>query len=180
MARRAASIWRAVSLPRPTAFRPKSPKLTLAPRVAKPVLRPFCSLRNFLLAGCSMFHSRFLAALFLFSGHRLFAAVQRVALVNPNLDTDDAVGGLRLGKAVVDLGAQGVQRHTAFAIPLGTSDFSPVQTARTHDLDALRAEAHGVLHRAFHGTAEHHTLFELLGDAVGDDLSISLGFAHFL
>src|SRR5512141_647917 len=54
MARRAASIWRAVRRPRPMALRPYSPKLTLAPRVATPVLRPFCSLRYFLRVGCSM------------------------------------------------------------------------------------------------------------------------------
>jgi hypothetical protein len=57
MARRAASIWRAVRRPRSVAFRPKSPNDTLAPRVAMPVLRPFCSLRNFLRAGCSIAYS---------------------------------------------------------------------------------------------------------------------------
>src|SRR5574340_1709681 len=119
MARRAASICRAVKRPRPTAFRPKSPKLTSAPRVARPVLRPFCSLRNFLLAGCSMFHSRFLAALLGFGGCRLLATVQRVALVDPHLDADDAVGRLRLGKSIIDFGAKRMQRNATFAVPLG-------------------------------------------------------------
>src|SRR5690554_3511782 len=54
MARRAASIWRAVIRPRPVAFRPNSPKDTWVPRVARPVLRPLCSLRYFLREGCSM------------------------------------------------------------------------------------------------------------------------------
>ena len=54
MARRAASIWRAVRRPRSVAFRPNSPNDTSAPRVAMPVLRPFCSLRNLRRAGCSM------------------------------------------------------------------------------------------------------------------------------
>src|SRR6185503_11209444 len=40
--RRAASSWRAVRRPRVVAFRPYSPKATLLPRVAMPVLRPFC------------------------------------------------------------------------------------------------------------------------------------------
>src|SRR5947208_1955077 len=57
IARRAASICRAVSRPRPTAFRPKSPKLTLAPTVATPLFRPFCSLRYLRLAGCSILRS---------------------------------------------------------------------------------------------------------------------------
>src|SRR5262249_1720709 len=57
MARRAASSWRAVRRPRVVAFRPYSPKDTLAPRVATPVLRPFCCLRYFVRAGWSMAYS---------------------------------------------------------------------------------------------------------------------------
>src|SRR5688572_6539394 len=53
-ARRAASSWRAVSRPRPMALRPYSPKATLAPRVATPVLRPFCCFLYFVRDGCSM------------------------------------------------------------------------------------------------------------------------------
>src|SRR3990167_299280 len=40
--------------PRSVALRPNSPKDTLAPRVATPVFRPFCSLRYLRRAGCSM------------------------------------------------------------------------------------------------------------------------------
>src|SRR6185295_3765284 len=57
IARRAASIWRAVRRPRVVAFSPYSPKLTLLPRVAIPRLRPFCSLRYLRLAGCSILRS---------------------------------------------------------------------------------------------------------------------------
>src|SRR3989338_2926888 len=101
IARRAASIWRAVKRPRATAFRPKSPKLTLLPRVARPVLRPFCSLRYFLLAGCSMFCSRLSYFLLRFGGsrHCNFLA-SSFSLEHPNLNADDAVSGLRLGSAV--------------------------------------------------------------------------------
>src|ERR1700676_2290076 len=92
IARRAASIWRAVKRPRPTAFRPNSPKLTFAPRVATPVLRPFCSLRYFLLAGCSILRSSSCLALGFGRGrgHRLFAAAQQFALDTPTLDADHA------------------------------------------------------------------------------------------
>src|SRR5687768_15266113 len=54
MARRAASSCRAVRRPRVVALRPYSPNDTLAPRVATPVLRPFCCLRYLVRAGCSM------------------------------------------------------------------------------------------------------------------------------
>src|SRR6185436_14118243 len=98
IARRAASIWRAVNRPRPTAFNPNSPKLTFAPRVATPVLRPFCSLRYFLLAGCSILGSSscFPLGLGSGSGQRLFAAAKHFALEHPDFDADHAVGGLRL------------------------------------------------------------------------------------
>src|SRR3982751_5431058 len=87
IARRAASIWRAVRRPRAMAFRPNSPNETFAPRVATPLLRPFCSLRYFLLAGCSISHPGF-AAGFLFAfgfrrrGGGLFALRQHFALVD--------------------------------------------------------------------------------------------------
>src|SRR6266446_2729961 len=45
MARRAASIWRLVIQQASTACRPKSPKATVAPRVAMPWRRPRCILR---------------------------------------------------------------------------------------------------------------------------------------
>src|SRR6185436_7000461 len=129
MARRAASIWRAVRRPRPTAFKPYSPKLTLAPRVATPVLRPFCSLRYFLLAGCSIPRSSscFLLRLRRWRHHGLLAAAEHFALEYPHLDTDHPVGRLGLGKAIVDVGSQGMQRHPAFAVPLGARDFDAVQ-----------------------------------------------------
>src|SRR5690606_10783790 len=104
------------------------------------------------------------AALFVARGggfRRHFAVRQHVALVNPHFDADDAVGRLGFGRTVFDIGAQGVQGHTAFAIPFGTSDFDAVQTARAHDLDALGTEAHGVLHSALHGAAELDALFKL-------------------
>src|SRR5690606_23681078 len=109
----------------------------------------------------------------------LFVLAQHFALEDPHLDTDDAVGGRGFRGCVVDVGTQGVQRHTTFAIPLGTSDFGTVQTTRRHDLDALGTEAHGVLHGALHGATEHDALLELLSDRVGDQLSIDFRLADF-
>src|SRR5215831_2999434 len=143
IARRAASIWRAVSRPRPTALSPYSPKLTLAPTVATPLLRPFCSLRYFLLAGCSIFrscgpaHSLRRLGFRHRRGLRLGVVRHHLAFEHPHLDANDTVRGLRFGEAVVDVRAQRVQRHPSFAIPLGTGDFDAVQPPRAHDLDAL-------------------------------------------
>jgi hypothetical protein len=52
IARRAASISRAVMRARSVAFRPNSPKDTLLPRCARPVLRPLNCLRYLVRFGC--------------------------------------------------------------------------------------------------------------------------------
>src|SRR3989338_2931116 len=180
IARRAASIWRAGKRPRATAFRPNSPKLTLLPRVAIPVLRPFCSLRYFLLAGCSMFCSRLSCFLFRLSGDwRSNLLIRDFALEPPSLYANDSISGFCFGGAVINIGTQSMQWHTALAIPLGASDFNAVQSARAHDLDALGAQSHRVLHRPLHRTAEHDALFQLRGDAVSDQLRINFRLAHF-
>jgi hypothetical protein len=72
------------------------------------------------------------------------------------------------------------KRHAAFAVPLATCDLDAVQAARRHDLDAQGTQTHGVLHGALHGAAEHDAFLELLRDAVGDQLGIDFGLAHFL
>src|SRR5687768_11514915 len=72
-----------------------------------------------------------------------------------------------------------MQRYATFAIPLGPRDLDTVQAASAHDLDALRAQTHRVLHRAFHRTTEHDPFFELLGNRVGDQLRIDFRFADF-
>src|SRR5512143_1390948 len=195
IARRAASIWRAVRRPRPVAFSPYSPKETFWPTVATPLLRPFCSLRYFRLAGCSILRSwsccrtrrrgaaaRPLRRFRLRRGSRRGLGVVRehLALEHPHLDADHAVRRARFREAVVDVGAQRVQRHPALAVPLGARDLDAVEPARAHDLDPLCAEPHRVLHRALHRAAEHDPLLELLGDRVGDQLRVDLGLADLL
>src|SRR5690606_33392243 len=90
-------------------------------------------------------------------GHRV--VLEHFTFEHPDLHADDAVGRLRFVEAVVDVGAQGVQRHAAFAVPLHTGDFSAAETARHVDADALGAETHGRLHRALHRAAEGDTAF---------------------
>src|SRR3979490_1783486 len=160
MARRAASISRAVMRARLVAFRPDSPKDTLLPRCARPGSRPWTR--------SGLFFARLL---------RELGLVEYLALEYPHLDADDAVGGVRFRQTVIDVGAEGVQRNAALAVPLGAGDFRTVEASGNAHLHAQRAAAHGAHHRALHGAAEHHALLDLLRDAVADQLRIELGLS---
>src|SRR5215468_725402 len=104
MATRAASICRAVSRPHSVACRPKSPNETSSPPLARPAIRPFIDLRNFVLLGDSIvlaLASR-LRRLLERPAHALRG--EHFALEDPTLDADDPVGGAGLGEAVLDVG----------------------------------------------------------------------------
>src|SRR3546814_5399416 len=59
IARRQASIWRAVTRAGSIAFRPKAPKLRSVPPLATPLMRPLKALRNLVRFGCNISrHSR--------------------------------------------------------------------------------------------------------------------------
>src|SRR4029079_11821806 len=101
-----------------------------------------------------------------------------LALVDPDLHADPAEGGLGLVEAVVDVGAQRVQRDAALAVKLRARHLGAVEAARALDPDALGTRAHGRLHGLAHGAAELHPAAELLGDTLGDQLSVDLGVLH--
>src|SRR5882757_10444492 len=122
MARRAASISRAVMRQRSVALRPYSPNATKLPRCALPEILPLNCLRNLVRFGCIM--CRYLnstlrrhcgldrlPSLGLRLGRLGFRLIEDFAFEYPHLDADNAVCRLRLGKTVVDVGAERVQRH---------------------------------------------------------------------
>src|SRR6185437_7123514 len=100
-----------------------------------------------------------------------------LALEHPHLDAAGAEGGEGGRGAVVDVGAQRVQRHTAFAVPLHARDLGAAQAARAVDADALGAQAHGRLHGALHGAPKGDAALELLGDVLGDQRGVDLRLA---
>lgn len=102
-----------------------------------------------------------------------------LAFVDPDLDADHAERGMRFGKAVVDIGAQRLQRDGTLVILLAASDLRAVETAGNHHFDALDARTHRTADRLLHRAAERHTLFELLRDAFGDELRVGIGFPDF-
>src|SRR4029079_6742998 len=161
-ARRAASIWRAVTRSGSIAFSPYWPNDNVAPEVAVPWMRPLCAFRNFVFLGCIMAYalnslcSGSVAARTpalalghsLVLGHRI--VLEDLALEDPDLDAAGAEGRERGRNAVIDVGAQRVQRHATFAVPLHAGDFRTTQTTRAVDTDALGAETHRGLHGALH------------------------------
>ena len=116
------------------------------------------------------------------TGHasRASAGRQNLALEDPALDADLAVRGVGLGEAVLDVGAQRVQRHATLAVPLVARHLGAAQAARAGDADALGAELHRRLHRLLHGAAEGDAALELGRDVLGDELGVGLGLADLL
>src|SRR5699024_3602203 len=97
-----------------------------------------------------------------------------VALVDPHLHADPAEGGTGLEEAVVDVGAQRVQRHPALTVELGAAHLRAAEPAGDLHPDALGAGAQRGLDALAHGAAEGDAGGELLGDALGDQLSVDL------
>src|ERR1019366_7950334 len=106
--------------------------------------------------------------------------IQNFALVQPRLDADHPVRGVRFGETVIDVGAQGVQRKLPLQIPFAARDFRAVQTAAHAHLDALAAEAQRRIHRFAHRPPEGHALFQLQSDRFAHQLRVQLRLVHFL
>src|SRR5690606_4207233 len=109
--------------------------------------------------------------------HRIVA--ENLALEDPALDADHAIGCQRLGLGVVDIRAQRVQRNAALAVPLDARDLRAAETAAAGDPDALGAEAESGLHGALHSTAERDAADQLVGHTLGDELRVDLRLADF-
>src|SRR3954447_1877634 len=112
-------------------------------------MRPLCAFRNFVFLGCIMAYAlnslcsgcvaaRTPALAFghsLVLGHRI--VLEDLALEDPDLDAAGPEGGERGGNAVIDVGAQRMQRHPALAVPFHARDFGAAETARAVDADAF-------------------------------------------
>src|SRR6185437_12687426 len=181
-ARRAASIWRAVMRSGAIAFRPNWPNDNVAPEVAVPWMRPLCAFRNFVFFGCIMAYALKPSLLrsgsvatrpravalghLLVLGHRI--VLQDLALEDPDLDAAGAERGECRRYAVVDIGAQRMQRHPPLAVPFHAGDFGAAETARAVDANAFGAKAHRRLHCALHRATKRDAALELLRDRFGD------------
>src|SRR5580692_5520397 len=191
-ARRAASIWRAVTRSGSIALSPNWPNARSIALEATPWMRPLWALRNLVRIGCSIIYA-FIDPVrsgciparpaglalghFLVLRHRV--VLHDLALEDPDFHAAGAVGGERRRHAVIDVGAQGVQRHAAFAIPLHPCDFGTAEPAGAVDADAASAKPHRRLHGALHRAAKGDAALELLRDRFGDQLRVELRFTYF-
>src|SRR5207302_7214142 len=96
------------------------------------------------------------------AGHALEALGHDLALVDPDLDADAAEGRLRLCEAVVDVGADRVQRHAALGVALRTAHLGAAEATAALHPHALRARPHGRGERALHRAPEADAVLELL------------------
>src|ERR1700710_1762881 len=137
-------------------FRPKSPNERSEPRHALPHMRPRCCFRYLTLFGINItkpsqhLSGQRLSTLCLRLEHAccrsrltLLAALALlvdVPTVDPGLHPDNPVGGVRLGKSIIDIGTKRMQRQPALQVPLRAGNLVPVQTSRYPNLDALAAK----------------------------------------
>src|SRR5262249_44042052 len=108
-------------------------------------------------------------------GETLVALGHDLALVDPDLHADPAEGRLRLTGAVVDVRTDRVQRDTALRGALDAAHPAAAEAAGALDLHAVGAGAHRRGERALHRPPEAHTVLELLGDRLRDQLGVEFG-----
>src|SRR5690606_19470102 len=125
------------------------------PATARPATRPVATLVTVPAPGTGTGGGRL----------TLGAGGRRLTLVDPHLHADAAEGGAGLVEAVVDVGAQRVQRHPPLAVELRARHLGAAQAARALHPDALGAALHRRLHRLAHRPAERDAAGELLGHA---------------
>src|SRR5690606_31800214 len=90
-------------------------------------------------------------------------------------DADASEGGVGLCGAVVDLGAEGVQRHAALMVTLDAAHLGAAETTCGDNLDALDLRlTHGRLDGLAHCAAEGDTVDQLLSDGLGDQVGVGV------
>src|SRR5205814_5181593 len=101
-------------------------------------------------------------------------------LVDPDLDPDGAEGRLGGGAAVVDVGAEGVQRDAALAVVFAARHLGTAQAASGVEADALRSRAHGAEDGLLHRALVADAALDLARDVLGDELRVELGLLDLL
>src|SRR5579875_185197 len=105
---------------------------------------------------------------------RLFLGSEIIAVVDPHLDADVALGRLGFGKAVFDLGPQGGQGDAAGHATLRAGHFCTAQPAGQLNTNPLGPRFHRCIDSALHSAAKAGPLLQLLGNVFRHQLRIPL------
>ena len=97
------------------------------------------------------------------------------SLVDPDLDTNDAVGGLALGKGVVHIRLQRRQRNRSEANVESTAHLSSTQTSGDLDANALGTVLHRGLTSLLQRSTKIRSLLHLLRDGFRNQSRVDLG-----
>src|SRR6185437_1286670 len=117
---------------------PYSPNASPPPRHAFPVRRPRCCFLYFTFLGINMMSCP--CPLRFGAGTALSALRNAFALINPALHSDQSIGRMRLGRAVINIRAQRLQRQPPLQIPFLARDFGSVQPPGDAHLDPIASE----------------------------------------
>ena len=156
---RPASIVWAFSHPGCIAWRPKSPKTTVFPRLALPFIRPLWTFRCLTRLGIDAIGG--------------FSVVH--TLVNPDLNSDVTLRGHRFSEAIVDFRPQRAQWNRAGNLLLSSSHLSSAETSRHLYLDALRTSFHRFFDGSLHDPSKAGPFRNLLGQFLRNQLGKQLG-----
>ena len=109
----------------------------------------------------------------------LLAGVAKdLSLVDPDLYADLAVGGIGLGKTVVDVRTKRLKRNGALMIVLCSRDLGAGKTSGAGDLDTLCTHSHGALDSELHCAPEGSSSLKLLCDALRNELCVDVGVLY--
>src|SRR5581483_8406841 len=112
-------------------------------------------------------------------GFFLYFLRYSLAFVNPDLHADLTICGQSFGLGEINVGAQSLQRDTAFAQPHIARHFRAPQATTYHDLDSLCALANRLLNGALHGAAISNAAFQLIGHILGNQHRVGIRRTDF-
>src|ERR1022692_1222356 len=105
--------------------------------------------------------------------------VQEIAVVDPNLDANMALGGDGLHEAVIDLGPQCRKRDAALHSRFAARHFGTAKPARQLNLDAPSPPLHSLLDSPFQRAAKTLALLQLIRHVLRHQLSVDFGPGDF-
>src|SRR3989338_2371562 len=104
-----------------------------------------------------------------------------LSFVNPGLDADHSIGGMRLSTGEIDIGAERMEGDLPAGQPFATGHFSAAQAAADLDFHALhRLVGLPLIEHPFQDAPERQTLLQLFRYLLAHQHRVGLRALHFL